>query len=60
LDSRVVIEQAKGVVAHMHGVDMDAAFRLIRREARSTSTAMPEVAAGIVAGRITLGSPDRS
>ena len=57
LDSRVVIEQAKGVIAHTLGVDMDVAFRLIRREARSTSTAMPVVAAAIVDGRTTLEAP---
>ncbi|OUE24612.1 ANTAR domain protein [Clavibacter michiganensis] len=54
LDSRVLIEQAKGVIAHTHGVDMDEAFRMIRGHARSTSAAMPEVAQGIVAGRIAL------
>jgi GAF domain-containing protein len=54
LDSRVVIEQAKGVIAHTHGVDMDEAFQLIRREARNTSTAMPVVAAAIVDGRVTV------
>ncbi|MFS4504776.1 GAF and ANTAR domain-containing protein [Clavibacter sp. Sh2141] len=54
LDSRVVIEQAKGVIAHTHGVDMDEAFRLIRRRARDTGTAMPVVAEGIVAGRIVI------
>jgi len=54
LDSRVLIEQAKGVIAHTHGVDMDEAFRLIRRHARNTSAAMPQVAEGIVAGRIAL------
>ncbi|MDQ0745050.1 GAF domain-containing protein [Clavibacter sp. B3I6] len=55
LDSRVIIEQAKGVIAHTHGVDMDEAFRLIRRRARDTATAMPVVAEGIVAGRIVIG-----
>ena len=59
LDSRVVIEQAKGVIAHTHGVDMDEAFRLIRREARDTSTAMPVVAAGIVEGRVTIRAAAR-
>ncbi|PPF85784.1 transcriptional regulator [Clavibacter michiganensis] len=59
LDSRVVIEQAKGVIAHTHGVDMDEAFQLIRRQARGTSTAMHLVAAGIVAGRLTIPAAAR-
>lgn len=59
LDSRVVIEQAKGVIAHTLGIDMDEAFRLIRREARSSSTAMPAVAAGIVEGRVTIRAAAR-
>ncbi|MFD2340846.1 GAF and ANTAR domain-containing protein [Clavibacter tessellarius] len=59
LDSRVLIEQAKGVISHTLGVDMDEAFRLIRNEARSTSTAMPAVAAGIVEGRVTLRASAR-
>ncbi|OUE30979.1 ANTAR domain protein [Clavibacter michiganensis] len=60
LDSRIVIEQAKGFVAHTHGVDMDEAFRLIRDHARSTSTTMPEVAAAIVAGRVKLTAAPRA
>jgi len=59
LDSRVLIEQAKGVIAHTRGVDMDEAFRLIRDHARSMSAPMPEVAAGIVDGRVTLGAAGR-
>lgn len=60
LDSRVLIEQAKGVIAHTHGLDMDGAFRLIRERARSTSSPMLAVSAGIVEGRITLESPEAS
>ena len=48
LDSRVVIEQAKGVIAFTHHLDMDAAYRLIRHHARSTQTPMSAVAAGVV------------
>jgi GAF domain-containing protein len=55
LDSRVLIEQAKGVIAHTRSVDMDEAFRLIRGHARSSSTPMQVVAEGIVAGRIAIG-----
>jgi hypothetical protein len=49
LDSRVVIEQAKGIVAHTENVDMDAAFTLIRTRARNTGTRLSDLAAHIVA-----------
>jgi AmiR/NasT family two-component response regulator len=35
LESRVAIEQAKGVLAERYGLDVDQAFDLIRRAARS-------------------------
>jgi hypothetical protein len=35
LQSRVAIEQAKGIVAERHGVGVDEAFQLIRRAART-------------------------
>ncbi|RKT36864.1 GAF domain-containing protein [Microbacterium sp. AG1240] len=54
LDSRVVIEQAKGYVAFSHDIDMDAAFRLLRMHARSTQTPISAVAAEVIAGRLTL------
>jgi GAF domain-containing protein len=48
LDSRVVIEQAKGVVAQQRGVDMGAAFDLIRGYARSNRLGIGAVAELIV------------
>nr|WP_297427148.1 GAF and ANTAR domain-containing protein [uncultured Actinotalea sp.] len=50
LESRVVIEQAKGLVAERHGVDVGEAFRLLRGHARSSSRALSEVAGAVVAG----------
>ncbi|MEY9951567.1 ANTAR domain-containing protein [Leifsonia sp. EB34] len=48
LDSRVIIEQAKGVIAHTQNVDMDTAFQLIRAHARNSRTRLSEVARQIV------------
>lgn len=54
LDSRVVIEQAKGYLAQRRDLDMDAAFSLIRSHARSTRTRLGEVAAQVIAGQLEL------
>jgi GAF domain-containing protein len=49
LNSRVAIEQAKGVVAEQAGVDMDAAFIWLRSYARSNNLRLADVAAAVVA-----------
>lgn len=54
LDSRVVIEQAKGYVAQLEGIDMEGAFQRIRSHARSTQTRLSVVAEEIIAGRLTV------
>jgi len=54
LDSRIVIEQAKGVVAYTHDVDMDEAFRRIRGHARSSRQPISEIARAIVERRIIV------
>jgi GAF domain-containing protein len=48
LGSRIVIEQAKGVIAFTHGVPIDEAFTLIRNYARSHQQRLSDVAARIV------------
>lgn len=50
LDSRIIIEQAKGVIAGRHGVTTDAAFELLRNYCRSHRTSLRGVAAAVVAG----------
>lgn len=55
LDSRVVIEQAKGVLAERNGVNMGEAFELLRRHARSRGRLLAEVAGEVVAGRLRIG-----
>lgn len=54
LDSRVIIEQAKGVVAQTQSLDMDQAFRAIRSYARSNNLPLREVAEAIVKRTLAL------
>jgi GAF domain-containing protein len=53
LNSRVVIEQAKGVLAQHAGVDMNQAFDLLRRYARGNNLRLADVAR-----RLTVGGLD--
>jgi GAF domain-containing protein len=53
LDSRIVIEQAKGVVAASGEVPMDIAFAALRRQARASQRPLSEIAGDVVAGRLT-------
>ena len=48
LDNRIVIEQAKGIVAGTRNLSVDAAFELIRRQARNRSVPLRAVAEAIV------------
>ena len=49
LDTRVIIEQAKGVVAERQGVSMGEAFEYLRGSARSSHRPIADVAAETVA-----------
>jgi GAF domain-containing protein len=51
LNSRVVIEQAKGVLAERLGLGMAAAFDALRTYARSHNTRVSELALSVVAGQ---------
>lgn len=53
LNTRTVIEQAKGVIAERGRVDMDGAFNLLRGYARSTHQRLAEVARAVVDGADT-------
>ena len=48
LDSRVVIEQAKGVLVGRHGLTTRQAFERLRRQARDQRRPLTEVARGVV------------
>ena len=56
LSSRIVIEQAKGVLAERAGVHVDAAFQLLRGYARSHGLQLSEVARRVVARDLELDS----
>ena len=50
LNSRVVIEQAKGKLAERLGTDMDRAFTMLRDHARTTNQRLTDVARAFVDG----------
>jgi GAF domain-containing protein len=54
LESRVVIEQAKGVVSARGGVGVDDAFQQIRRFARDHNRLLSDVAREIVGGSVAV------
>lgn len=55
LESRTVIEQAKGMVAAQRGVDMDHAFSWLRSHARSNNLRLTDVARDVIAGILVGG-----
>ena len=52
LHSRVLIEQAKGIIAERSGTDIDHAFETIRRHARTTGTPLRTVVASVIDGSL--------
>jgi transcriptional regulator with GAF, ATPase, and Fis domain len=52
LTSRVVLEQAKGMLAQRVGLSLDQAFQLMRAYARSNNRRLSDVAAHIIDGTI--------
>ncbi len=59
LNSRIVIEQAKGMISEREGLDMDAAFRLLRNHARNQNLRLADVATSITTGDVSPASLDR-
>jgi len=57
LNTRIVIEQAKGVVSFTNDVPIDEAFDLIRRYARSHQLPLSEVAARLVRRELHIENP---
>jgi transcriptional regulator with GAF, ATPase, and Fis domain len=54
LNSRIIIEQAKGVIAERRHLDMDQSFTLLRTTARKDNRRLSDLARAIVDGSQTL------
>jgi transcriptional regulator with GAF, ATPase, and Fis domain len=54
LDSRILIEQAKGVIAERRRLDLDASFALLRGAARAGNRRLSELARAVVDGSEVL------
>ncbi|MPZ72885.1 MAG: ANTAR domain-containing protein [Nitriliruptorales bacterium] len=54
LDSRVLIEQAKGFLSATLGLDVDMAFELLRTYSRSNRINIHDVAAGVIDGTLQV------
>ena len=57
LPSRIVIEQAKGVVAERSRVDMDQAFAWLRNHARSENRLLVDVSQAVIDGSVAPDPP---
>jgi GAF domain-containing protein len=54
LNSRIMIEQAKGVIAERAGIDTDEAFARLRQHARSNNLRLADVAAEVASGTLAV------
>ena len=59
LESRIVIEQAKGVLAERFGLEVDEAFQILRRAARNHRMSIHALAGRVVAARETPAEIER-
>jgi hypothetical protein len=56
LQTRIVVEQAKGVLSERLAIDVDAAWELLRRAARNDRIKIHDLAAQVVGSRATPAS----
>lgn len=56
LDSRILIEQAKGMIAHSLSISMDAAFAVLRTHARNNNVTIRSVADAISSRTLDVAS----
>ena len=58
LNSRIVIEQAKGMLAERRGLDMEQAFAQLRRHARNHNLRLADVARDLIEGTLATDALD--
>ena len=58
LNSRVVIEQAKGVLAEREDLDVQQAFEWLRRHARNHNLRLADLAGDVIAGTVPAATLD--
>jgi len=59
LNSRIVIEQAKGMVAQREGLNMEQAFTTLRNYARNHSLRLADVSHDVIAGTLAASTLNR-
>lgn len=59
LNSRIVIEQAKGMLAEREGLDMEQSFFMLRNHARNHNLRLVDVATSVIDGKIAASTLDR-
>ena len=59
LNSRIVIEQAKGMVAEREGLNMGESFALLRNHARNHNRRLADVANEVITGTLAAAALDR-
>ena len=59
LNSRIVIEQAKGIISQATDCDMDHAFGRLRSHARNHNEGLTDVAWGLVEGTLQADDLDQ-
>lgn len=57
LNSRIVIEQAKGILVERLGVSIEEAFGLLRQHARSNNNKLAETAHAVIEGKLLFSQP---
>ena len=57
LNSRILIEQAKGILAERAGLDMEGAFSWLRKHARNHNLLLVDVAQSIIDGKLAPDPP---